>query len=32
MDTPPSAHDCLLTLSCPAEVEEDLIDLLREHP
>ncbi|MFO1504129.1 MAG: DUF3240 family protein [Steroidobacteraceae bacterium] len=25
-------HDCLLTLSCPAEVEEELIDLLREHP
>jgi len=24
--------DCLLTLSCPAEVEEELIDLLREHP
>jgi Protein of unknown function (DUF3240) len=25
-------HDCLLTLSCPAEVEEELIDVLREHP
>lgn len=25
-------HDCLLTLSCPAGLEEELIDLLREHP
>lgn len=25
-------HDCLLTISCPAELEEELIDLLREHP
>jgi hypothetical protein len=32
MDTPIPVHDCLLTLSCPAEVEEELIDLLREHP
>lgn len=24
--------DCLMTISCPAEVEEELIDLLREHP
>jgi Protein of unknown function (DUF3240) len=32
MDTPHTVHDCLLMLSCPAEVEEDLIDLLREHP
>lgn len=32
MDTAIKVHDCLLTLSCPAEVEEELIDLLREHP
>ena len=32
MDAPHPVHDCLLTLSCPAEVEEELIDLLREHP
>lgn len=32
MDTPTPTHDCLLTISCPAEVEEELIDLLREHP
>jgi hypothetical protein len=32
MDTAHTAHDCLLTLSCPAEIEEELIDLLREHP
>lgn len=32
MDSVPPVHDCLLTLSCPAEVEEELIDLLREHP
>jgi hypothetical protein len=32
MDSPIGVHDCLLTLSCPAEVEEELIDLLREHP
>lgn len=32
MDTPLPVHDCLLTLSCPAEVEEELVDLLREHP
>jgi hypothetical protein len=32
MDTPVRVHDCLLTLSCPAEIEEELIDLLREHP
>ena len=32
MEHPLPAHDCLLTLSCPAEVEEELIDLLREHP
>jgi len=25
-------HDCLLTLSCPAGLEEELIDLLRDHP
>lgn len=31
MDATPPMHDCLLTLSCPAEVEEELIDLLREH-
>jgi Protein of unknown function (DUF3240) len=24
--------DCLLTVSCPAELEEELIDLLRTHP
>jgi Protein of unknown function (DUF3240) len=32
MDAPHTVLDCLLTLSCPAEVEEELIDLLREHP
>jgi hypothetical protein len=32
MEHPLPVHDCLLTLSCPAEVEEELIDLLREHP
>jgi Protein of unknown function (DUF3240) len=32
MDPTVPLHDCLLTLSCPAEVEEELIDLLREHP
>jgi hypothetical protein len=32
MDTSHPVHDCLLTISCPAEVEEELIDLLREHP
>ena len=32
MDAPLPVHDCLLTISCPAEVEEELIDLLREHP
>lgn len=32
MDAPHPVHDCLLTISCPAEVEEELIDLLREHP
>ncbi len=32
METPVPVHDCLLTLSCPAELEEELIDLLREHP
>lgn len=30
MDT--LAHDCLLTLSCPTDVEEEMIDLLREYP
>lgn len=24
--------DCLLSLSCPAELEEELMDLLGEHP
>lgn len=28
----PSEHDCLLTLSCTAGLEDELIDLLREHP
>ena len=32
MDAPHPVHDCLLTISCPAEVEEEIIDLLREHP
>ncbi|MCC6631790.1 MAG: DUF3240 family protein [Gammaproteobacteria bacterium] len=32
MNAAHSVHDCLLTLSCPAEVEEELIDVLREHP
>jgi hypothetical protein len=31
--SPPDNHlDCLLTLSCPAGLEEEVIDLLREHP
>jgi hypothetical protein len=30
---PPENHlDCLLTLSCPAGLEEEVIDLLREYP
>jgi hypothetical protein len=32
MDAPSLEHDCLLTLSCTAGLEEELIDLLREHP
>ena len=32
MNAPAADYDCLLTLSCPAGLEEDLIDLLREHP
>lgn len=32
MPAPDEALDCLLTLSCPAELEEEVIDLLREHP
>lgn len=30
MDT--NSMDCLLVISCPAELEEELIDQLREHP
>ena len=32
MDAAHPVHDCLLVLSCPAGVEEELIDVLREHP
>jgi hypothetical protein len=32
MDAGTPTPDCLLTISCPAAVEEELIDLLREHP
>ena len=28
----PHGLDCMLSLSLPAELEEELIDLLREHP
>lgn len=32
MDTAIRVHDCLLTISCPAQIEEELINLLRGHP
>ena len=32
MNTDDRRYDCLLTLSCPAELEEEFIDLLREQP
>lgn len=28
----PATFDCQLNLALPAEIEEELIDLLREHP
>lgn len=32
MNAPADRYDCLLTISCPAGLEEELIDLLREWP
>ncbi|HMA10680.1 MAG TPA: DUF3240 family protein, partial [Steroidobacteraceae bacterium] len=32
MDTAHPVPDCLLLVSCPAGLEEEIIDLLREHP
>jgi hypothetical protein len=32
MNASSADYDCLLTLSCPAQLEEEFIDLLREYP
>ncbi|MEP7313161.1 MAG: DUF3240 family protein [Pseudomonadota bacterium] len=32
MDDTARDFNCLLTISCPAGLEEEFIDLLREHP